>query len=425
MFCLVTDNNFIECLYINNNRYYVAIYDESLNFLNNILLDSDTINFQNNERYSYFSNSISAIHLKKEIGVFAYYINNIGITEFSPLRMQINELIFEEDIPRFNNVIPRKEIIEIYTDNFNYYNNNYVRFYFESLIKINDNKYSYTYYYSESIIILIIFDLYGNNNDNIFIRYYKINTNLYNLEIYDDLKLFKYNLFLGISFRFCYASNIDIYNSFLIFGYSSKNINKISLDIYKQNQGFIYDVKNYISIDNNLFGYNLYIKISYISNSLKGIKFFSINDNKAINKNDLIDQDDHILIDFSDIKIKIGEIHTIEITWTISTDEYDKLSDYYDKIDNYGDEDYSNFYESKILEEKIFTIEFKFVCFESSKKTCNYPNLTTKIIQNYSNDIIFLSNFVYKGEENNLLNTYLALNNYDSNNYCSNDEINI
>ena len=90
MFCLVTDNNFIECLYINNNRYYVAIYDESLNFLNNILLDSDTINFQNNERYSYFSNSISAIHLKKEIGVFAYYINNIGITEFSPLRMQIN-----------------------------------------------------------------------------------------------------------------------------------------------------------------------------------------------------------------------------------------------------------------------------------------------------------------------------------------------
>ena len=169
----------------------------------------------------------------------------------------------------------------------------------------------------------------------------------------------------------------------------------------------------------------MYIKISYISNSLKGIKFFSINDNKAINKNDLIDQDDHILIDFSDIKIKIGEIHTIEITWTISTDEYDKLSDYYDKIDNYGDEDYSNFYESKILEEKIFTIEFKFVCFESSKKTCNYPNLTTKIIQNYSNDIIFLSNFVYKGEENNLLNTYLALNNYDSNNYCSNDEINI
>ena len=47
------------------------------------------------------------------------------------------------------------------------------------------------------------------------------------------------------------------------------------------------------------------------------------------------------------------------------------------------------------------------------------------VIQNDINDIIFLSNFVYKGEENNLLNTYLALNNYDSNNYCSNDVINI
>ena len=69
-------------------------------------------------------------------------------------------------------------------------------------------------------------------------------------------------------------------SSFLIFGYSSKNINNInnniSLDIYKQNKGFIFEIRNYISLDNNLFGYDLNIKISSISNSLNGIKFFSI-----------------------------------------------------------------------------------------------------------------------------------------------------
>ena len=43
---------------------------------------------------------INAIHLKNEIGVFTYYINNINT--FSPLRIQINELYFSEDTYLFN-----------------------------------------------------------------------------------------------------------------------------------------------------------------------------------------------------------------------------------------------------------------------------------------------------------------------------------
>ena len=213
--------------------------------------------------------------------------------------MQLKELYFEDNLPLFKDVIPENQIINIYIDTIEYLYDSFRRINYEHLIKINDNKFCYTYIYSKGVIVLVIFDLYGNNNNNLFIRYYKINTNLYNLKIVHELKLFKFKSFLGISFIFFYGNynenNEDEYayddfdtsseyvetmSSFLIFGYSSKNINNInnniSLDIYKQNKGFIFEIRNYISLDNNLFGYDLNIKISSISNSLNGIKFFSI-----------------------------------------------------------------------------------------------------------------------------------------------------
>ena len=100
--CFITNNNYIECLYINSdNTYHVAIYGHSLQYINDILLDSDSIIFNSRE---FFYNSIKAIHLKNEIGIFAYYINNVGYT-VSNLIIQINELYFEGGIPIFRSVI--------------------------------------------------------------------------------------------------------------------------------------------------------------------------------------------------------------------------------------------------------------------------------------------------------------------------------
>ena len=413
--CFITKNNYIICLYMGNSAfvssnvyYYIAIYDFSLNFLDNQKLDSSIINMSG----VLFDNGVDAIHLKNEIGVFAYYLND-GRSGFSPLRIKIKELYFEESNPHLKNVIS-EEVIEVRLDDYEYEASGETG---ESLKKINDNQFCYSLIYSNDYILLILFDLYGTNNDNLLLRYYKINTKLYNLRLYDQLVLFKYNSFLGITF----IHNYD-FSSFIIFGYSSKITNKISLDIYNQNQGFIFEVKKYISIDNNLFGHDLSIKITSISN---GIRIFSINDDKEIYINDLINEEDNILFDLYGIKKIIGEKHTIVFTWTISTPEYNKLSDYYDKIENYGEEDFNNFYESKILDQKTFTIEFKFVCFESSIRECKYPSLTTKTIQSDLYNIVYLSNFVYKVETSNLLKTYLAVNRYNQNDYCNNKEINI
>ena len=396
--CFITSNNYIECIYIDNDStFHVAVYDRYLKYLNKILLDSDLFSFDYD--ISNF-NSIKAIHLKNEIGVFCYYfINNDGI--YSQLRIQINELYFEEGIPSFKSIIQGETKIIVSFDDSNY-NLNGKRFNMESLIKLNDNKFSYAYIYSENIIILIIFDLYGDNDDNLFIRYYPIDFSSYIYKINEILKLFNYNSLLGMGFNYCENNHCRSYSKalFIIFGYSKQTNNEITLDIYKLNQGFLFEINNFISIDNNLFGYEINVKITTVSNKLAGIKFFSINKNREINKNELIDKEDIILFDFSGINVQIGENYMIEITWEITTPEDEKLSDYYNKSESYGGEEFCDFYKSTIIEERILTIELKFGCSESITSSCSYPGLATKTIQNDVNDIIFLYNFTYTNEDN-------------------------
>ena len=409
--CFVTDKKLTECLYAHDNKYFVAIYDESLNYLNSIFLQDVTLGGS-------FFNVINAILLKKEIGAFTYYINNVNT--FSPFRLQINELYFNEVEYTFNNIIPEKTIS---LGDYQYYTSSDTNILREDMIKITDNIFSYIITYSDDIIYIIIFDLY-NNDENLFVRYYKVNFKLYNIKIDKYVKLFIFNSFLGFYFIGGTEDKSEDTPIYVILGNSIMNINKITLDIYKLNQGFILDLKDhYSSIDNNLFGYELNIKISSIANGLEGIRFFSINKNEEIHINELINEEDRIIFDFSDVNAKIGENYFIGITSTINGPEYNKFIELYDNYEQYG-EDYSNYYESRIVEEKIFTIEIKFSCHESSI-SCDYPNLTTKTIQNDLNNIIYLSNFKNKGEENNLLNLYLNLNNYDSNNYCNNNVINI
>ena len=408
--CFITTKKFIECMYLYNNQYLIAIYDESLNYLNNIFLNY--VNFT-----SPFYVPINAIHLKNEIGAFSYYINNIN--NFSPLRIKVNELYYKEAKYQFKNIIP-ETIVSI--DDYNYFNG-ITRMFKEAMIKITDNQFAYAYIHSKAIIILVIFDLYGNNDDNLLVRYYKINLILYNFINVDTIHLFMLTSFLGLGFKGDKEDN-KYYSYFLIFGNSAKYIDNLSLDIYKENIGFLLELKNFYSnMDNNLFGYEYAIKISSCSDRLKGIRFFSINKNGEIKINELINKEDSILFDFTGTNIQIGEEYIIEISSITYEPEYNILIELYDKVEKYG-EDFKNYYESKIIDEKKIKIKIKFVCHESTI-SCYYPNLTTKTIENDLYNLIYFSDFIYKQEENNLLKTYINLNNYDPDNYCKNNINNI
>ena len=417
--CFITKNKIIECLYVNmDKKFTIALFSQTLNYLNSIILDQDEVK----KEYPMlpFNNPINMIHLKNEIGIFAYYIYDTFQTTFKPIRIQINELIIEDDVYKFKNIISDHKIIEIKIDDYFYLNDCIAceRTNYEFLIKINEKKFFYAYDYSDYIIIIVMLDLFGNNDDeqNLLIRYYKINLNLYNLIFFIDLKLFIFNSFLGMLLITENPDDSKRYSLIIIFGDLSKTPNELSLEVYKKNQGFLLELQKFFRINNNLFGYELDIKISSFSANLNGIKFYSIKNNIEIHVNDIINEEDSILFDFSDADPQICYNNIITINCVLTTPKYENLFDYIDKQDKYGDDDFKNFYEKKIIEEKVFKLELIFSCHESSI-SCNYPKLSTKTIENDDNKIIYFSNFQKTDEIDNLLEAYIDINNYD-NSYC-------
>ena len=242
---------------------------------------------------------------------------------------------------------------------------------------MTNNKFSYAYFYqkyenyfydddsdiiifNDSYIILIIFELYGNNYNNLLVRYYKVNLLLKQIVYIKDLKPFYFNSFLGLGFCASYIDSKQSEGMFIILGYPNKEFNEeiteISLDISLNNKGFI--INNNIILDNNLFGYELGMKANF---NIDGAKIFSIKENRQIEIDEVI-YDDSIFFDFLNVSIQIDDEYIIDITSMITTPEYDKFISLYEKKDEYG-EDYNNskYYTRRIIKEKIF--KFKLNCF--------------------------------------------------------------
>ena len=158
--CFVTARNFVECLAQYENKFKVEIYDESLNYLNSIAIDTT--------EYTEISFA-KCIHLKNEIGVFSYYRSSISDTG-NPLNIQIKELINPYNLIDVINDENHK--FEISIDK-NYFSDHISSslFFNAFLIKLSDNKFSFAYYsdYENGVIIIVIFDLYGDNEDNLLL----------------------------------------------------------------------------------------------------------------------------------------------------------------------------------------------------------------------------------------------------------------
>ena len=408
--CFVTKKGYIECLYSliidNIIEIRVAIYDQNLILLKILSIDSQ----QYIETDYFYTNFMDCILLKEEIGLYTYYL--ISTESSQPqLFLQINELINDGTDFKFNKFESAEKIKIVFDEEADF---NEIHFYFaqtEYLMKINDNKFTYIFPFSDGLktinskryIVLVVFEIF--NNKNLIFRYYKINFNLYDIDINSVISLnsFMFNSNIGISFIPSFINddsmNIGVKQISVIFGfiqYEDDNKN-ITLNV---NQNYEFKIHNYLNfnITNNLFGYQLKYKIASIDDSLVKMKFFSSNNHKEINIDDKIDENETLIFVFDNITdIKIEDDYFLEIAVLAYEPEYEDSLIYCDKHETIGREDPKIYYERKIIQEKTYKIKLKFSCYKTCQ-TCEFAGFNDdyqkclSCKENENNDFCYMEN---------------------------------
>ena len=404
--CFITENKLIECLYYESDIYKVGIFGENLNYIHSLILEDTKIN----DKFINFRQSSNCIHLKNEIGIFTYYINTDKVPN-PGLILQINELVLNGANYEFKPLY-KEEKIFLSLDNNSFSDHNDLEtdsIENKHLFKINDNKFAYIYdYYDKEanyFIVLIMFDLNGNNNENLLIKYYIFNHNLifgHNALYYNKINIIPFNSLIGIALIpfFKYEEEYDNEPYYIIFGQSEQNIYEIEFNVTKNLTWTINDDLN-ISIYNNIFGYELKYKISSIDDSLQNLKIFSVNNNKELTIYENINCNDSLLFDFMNINTLVDENHIIEIVGLIIEPNFNKSIELCDLYDKYGEDPY-DYYEPKIKDEKILKVKFNFECY-STCETCEYAgfNITNQKCTSCKNSNIFC----FMENEGNCYNT--------------------
>ena len=428
--CFTTKKGYIECLYSltidNIIQVRVVIYDSNLNLLKILTIDSQ----QYNETDYYYTDFNDCILLKEEIGLYTYYL--IPTERSQPqLYLQINELINDGTDFVFNKFEASEKIEVTFDEEANL---NEKQFYFTQtgyLMKINDNKFSYIFHFSDGLdttdsqkyIVLAIYEVF--NNKNLISRYYKINFNLYGIDINTVISLnsFMLNSNIGVSFIPSFLNeeraNVGLKQISVIFGfiqYEDDNKN-ITLNVY-QNYKFQIDKYLYFNITNNLFGYQLKYKLENIDDSFGNMKIYSLNYNKEININDIIDGNETLLFHFDNITdIKIENDYFLELAVLAYEPEYEDSLLFCDKHESIGGEDPKNYYESKIIQEKTYKIKLKFSCYETCQ-TCEFAGFNNdhqkclSCKQNENNDFCYMeSNKNCYNTKDSIYSYYISSNN--------------
>ena len=346
--CFITDNKFIVCMFITKNSLqmylFVYIYDLNLNEKLKINLDEKVASNSKN-KYPYF---LKCIHLKEDIGVFAFYKSQ-GISMVKNPYLVFKEYIGEELIDYIPQIVLNKK--EFNTEDL-----------FNDLIKINENKLCYigTSENKEEMYIVLL-NIY--QNINIVIRYYNFNIfSLYTFKFYKNMRANLYNNFIAYAFSFCRtescSSNKDTrYTGFMIFGYPNgediiSNLTDLIPPNSENSDNYIIDLYDQVRIDNNIFG----LKTSHIiikninCNSL--IFYSSKNIHRTIIEGSQLDENEKIIVKIQSLfneKCSIGYLYFIKEP---EFEEYNTYPTFIDSPDSYNEiffNEEKDIYQSKLL----------------------------------------------------------------------------
>jgi hypothetical protein len=360
----------IECLYVDRFRLYtITIF----NISNLEVLHSENIEESSIRSDELFS---KCIYIKDYIGAFIYFRENNTIPKLNFKKLNIastnNTSIFEiEDY---------RDPIFINRDQKYYLGNNYI---YNDIIKFNENDFIYVNTKNESDILMIIMIKLSEESKNILINYYKIELKeKYNIRIYKDMNIFKFNELLGIAmtnYNFNLSSK-ETYASYFIIGESFTNLTlPNNINIFEDDDDgnkFKIKIEDFIDIKNNIFGYEI-SEIKIISNlreELLGFYLYSNELQKIIEANDSLPVNDTIhfkLIEESGVKL---DNYIIEYEGRISEPDYNTFISFPDSYENYpyDNSSFEQFYKPKIFAFKKGYINFSVnYCFRTCK-TCSY-----------------------------------------------------
>ena len=376
--CFQNENGSIFCIYTKNEgttekavlKHYISVINPTtFKFDHSIIIEQ---NFSNNLIFD------ETINLKKNLYIIAYSLDgkvikilfkNITIMESSLYMITFRDF--------FSNI---KEILINKDEKHKLNNGSFKR---NSLCKINENKFAIllkdfskdSSSSTSSILLIYIFTIF-NNDQNINVRKYSIDFELYNKHITDDIRGYTLGNFFGIVLGLTYDRKT--YNSratFMTFGY----INSTEQEIYDiklkyNNSESKIVLSQYINeIENNLFGYEFIgVRIVDLPNEEYSGYFISNNTNKKIEKDNIIEINTELKFILSN-NYK-SDIYLIVFAGVVSEPSYEKMNEYAEELteyplnENISEKDY---YEPKILIGRKMNYKFRLSNCYDSCSTCS------------------------------------------------------
>ena len=280
--CFQTKNYTIVCFYLTRDKKCnVILFDSYLYEKNRYSLDNYTIE----EELPFYK----CIHLKKEIGVFAYYGNNNKLIFLFKSFENYRALNYT-----FSSIFLSDKIFSRYLLT-------------NDLIKLNGNKICFASFHKQKTIInFVIINLFFND-EKYKIRYFLLKVkDLFGIYLFIDISFHNYNNFISLGFSFCNQEKCEKdtdehYAALMILNYANStdsyfDVYQNLMDKYDLNKNFTdlsIDLEKEVKIDNNFFGYIFSgILMQNFSNcyNIKLISSFhnEIHNNYTLRKNELI-----------------------------------------------------------------------------------------------------------------------------------------
>ena len=372
--CFQNINGSIFCIYTKNDGTYenpklkhiISLIDsQKFKFIHSIIIEQD---FLVSPIFD------ETIQLRENLFIMAYTLDE------QIIKVQLKNITVGSGLLYFSDFIKSIPKIFINEDNrFKFKGGTYKR---NDLYKINDNKFALLIKdfskdistSTNSILQIYIFNIF-NNDQNINIRRYSIDFELYNKNIYDDIRGYTlgnfFGVILGLTLDRDTSNNIA---TFMTFGF----VNSTEQEIYdmklKYNNSDSKIVLNeYINeIENNVFGYELIgVKILSLPSEDDAGYFINNITNKKIVKDDVVDRNSELKFILSN-NYK-SDIYSIIFVAVISEPSYERMNNFSEEFLEYPLN--SNISEQDSYEPKIFygkKMIFKFrlsKCFDSCE-TC-------------------------------------------------------